>query len=102
MAVDQVALSLAVASLTSAVSAFYQMLPPISEVRKNSVGDPTFAADVRVGEVAASIIALGIGSIASSLSGSPAPAVVAAVMSLSLIALYEVTLRSDHPLERTA
>jgi hypothetical protein len=47
-----------------------------------------------MGEFAAATIAIGVGVIASSLSGSPAPAFVAVIMSVVLIALYEKALAS--------
>lgn len=99
---DPVALSVTTIAITTAVGAFYQMLPPISEVRKRNADDPDFAADVRIGEVAASVIALGIGGIASSLSGSSVPALVSVLVSVSLIVLYESTLRGDRPFEKVA
>lgn len=96
---DPVTLSVTTVAITTAVGAFYQMLPPISEVRKRSTDDPEFAADVRVGEVAASAIALGVGGIASSLSGSPTPALVSLIFAGGFIFLYESTLRGERPLE---
>lgn len=97
--VDGVALSVATIAITSAMGAFYQMLPPISEVRKRNESDPGFAADVRVGEVAAASIALGIGAVASGLSGSPVPVVVAGITALGLVVLYESVLHSDRAFE---
>lgn len=94
VAVDGVTLSLTTVGITSTVSAFYQMLPPITEIRKRTNDDPTFAADVRIGEVAASVIALGLGAIASSLSGSSVPVLASAVLAGGLIFLYEFVLRS--------
>lgn len=98
MAVDGVALSVTTVALTSSVSAFYQMLPPISEIRKRTADDPAFVADVRIGEVAASAITLGMGAIASSLSGSSTPVVASAILALGLVFLYESVLR-QHPVE---
>lgn len=53
--------------------------------------------DVRMGEIAASSITLGIGVIASGLSGSPIPIIVGAVMAGFLIVLYESALRYEGP-----
>lgn len=90
---DPVTLSVTTIAITSVIGAFYQMLPPISEVRKRSAADPEFSGDVRMGEVAASVVALGVGAVASSLSGSPVPVIVAAIFVSGLIFLYESTLR---------
>lgn len=87
-------------AVTQGITAFNSMLPKISEVRKNHPADnPDFAADVRMGEIAASALTLGVGCIASSLTGSPAPTIVAALTCLVLIILYESTLRANRPLE---
>jgi hypothetical protein len=92
-------LSVTTMAVTTSLAAFYQMLPPISEVRKRSSGEPEFAADVRMGEVMASAITIGIGGIASGLSGSPVPAFVSILFAAGLITMYEMTLRTDRALE---
>lgn len=99
MSVDPIAMSVATLAISTSMGAFYQMLPPISEVRRKSADEPGFAADVRVGEVAAASISLGIGAITSGLSGSNVPIIVSVVMATGLILLYESTLRADRPLE---
>jgi hypothetical protein len=97
---DPITLSVTTMAVTASLGAFYQMLPPISEVRKRSTGEPEFAADVRMGEVMASAIAIGIGGIASSLSGSPLPAMVSVLFAGGLVIMYETTLKADRPLEK--
>jgi hypothetical protein len=90
----------AMLGVTSGITTFTVFLPKISEVRRAHPQDnPDIAADVRIGEVAASTLTLGVGVIASSLTGSPVPTVTAAVMVLVMIILYESTLRSNRPLE---
>lgn len=96
---DPITLSVTTMAVTSTLGAFYQFVPPISEIRKRSTSEPEFAADVRMGEVMASAIAIGIGGIASSLSGSPVPALVSVLFAVSLVTMYEMTLRSNRPLE---
>lgn len=87
-------------SITQAISAFHSFLPPFSDIRKQHPDDnPSFAADVRMGEVASVSIALGIGVITSSLTGSPIPAYTALLISAILVTLYETTLRSNRPCE---
>ena len=87
-------------AVSQAVSAFTTFLPPIADIRKNDpANNPEFTADVRMGEVAAVSITLGVGIIASSLTRNNTPTLVALVASLGLIFLYESTLRADKPLE---
>jgi hypothetical protein len=99
MATDPITLSVTTMAVTTSLAAFYQMLPPISEVRKRSSAEPEFAADVHMGEVMASAITIGIGGIASALSGSATPALVSILFAVSLITMYEITLKADRPLE---
>lgn len=87
-------------AITSGVTAFSTFLPKISEVRKTDPAvDPSFAADVRMGEVAAVTLTLGIGAIVSSFTKSSAPVVTGAVISLTLIVIYESALRGSRPFE---
>lgn len=78
------------------LSSFSQFLPRLSEVRKASRDDADMVGDVRLGEVAASAISIGIGVIASSLSGSPIPMYVCAFIAVILICVYESALRGNN------
>ncbi len=84
-------------SMSQAISGFNSFLPKLSEVRKAAPNDPDMAGDVRMGEVGASTLVLGVGIIASSLTGSPAPIVTGMFMCLVMICLYEIALRGDRP-----
>lgn len=75
-----------------AFSSFATFLPRLSDIRKADPGDPGMMGDVRLGEVAACAVSIGIGVIASSLSGSPVPMYAAAFISVILIAVYESAL----------
>lgn len=87
-------------SISQGVTAFNTFLPKFTEIRKaNPSENPDFAADVRMGEIAACTVTLGIGMIASSITGSPAPVYTAALVCLMLVVLYETTLRADRPME---
>lgn len=85
--------------VTQGISAFTTFLPKLSEVRKAGPNDVDTAADVRLGEIAAVTLTIGIGVITSSLTGSPVPAYTAVFMCLVLVCLYESTLRADRPFE---
>jgi hypothetical protein len=100
MPVDPGILGPATLAISSGVSAFQSFLPKLSEIRKASPSDdPSFAADVRMGEVAAVAVTVGVGAVASSLTGSPTPAVVAVVIAVGLVVMYESTLNADRPME---
>ena|ERR1700750_2845588 len=78
------------------ISSFATFLPRLTDVRKASPDDPGMIGDVRLGEIAASGIALGMGVITSSLTGSPVPMYAAVFVALILIAVYESALRGNN------
>lgn len=83
---------------SQAFSAFSTFLPSFAEIRKSDpVRNPDVVGDVRMGEIAALTLSVGVGAILSSLTGSAVPAVVAVIMALILICLYEAALRGDKP-----
>lgn len=87
-------------AIGQSVGAFQFFLPRLSDVRKSDVdSDPDMAGDVRLGEVAASALTLGIGIMVSSLSGSAYPAYVSVLMCLILICVYETALKAHMPLQ---
>ena len=79
-------------SVTSALTAFTTFLPPLSDVRR-ATDDGDFAADVRMGEVAAALLTMGVGSVASAVSGSGVPFAISVLTAATLVLLYEYTLR---------
>lgn len=84
----------ALLGVTSALTAFNSFLPHISEVRAHTPNDADFAGDVRLGELAAGAFVLGFGAIATSLTGSMAPTYISVIMTIALVGLYELALRS--------
>lgn len=99
MPADPSVIGPATLGVTQGISAFTTFLPKLSDVRKAGPTDIDIAADVRLGEVAAVTLTIGIGVITSSLTGSPVPAYTALLMCLVLVCLYESTLRADRPFE---
>ena len=88
---------------TQSISLFTTLLPPLTDVRRaDPVENPDIAADVRMGEIAAVSITLGLGAVTSALTKSNIPVITAAFASLGLVFLYEWTLRHDRPMERPA
>lgn len=98
MPVDPAILGIAMTTVSQGANAFQQYVPKLADIRKSN-GDPEIIGDVRMGEVAAVALTMGVGVIASSLTGSPTPAVVAAIICISLVILYESALRADRPFE---
>lgn len=99
---DGAILSLALTSATQAATAFPNFIPSFSEIRRS---DPErndrLAGDVRMGEVAAITMTMGVATIATSLTGSMIPMLAGAFMSLIMVILYEYALTHDRPFERT-
>ena len=81
-------------SLTQTVSVFNAFLPPLTEVRRSSVASRSALLDVRIGEIAASAMVLGIGAVLSTLVGNYRPLMVSVAGALGMIGVYEFTLRS--------
>lgn len=80
--------------ITTAIATFTTVMPDISEVRKASK-DSDLVNDVRVGEVSASVLMVGIGLVASSLTKSPVPAMFTIVAVVLLVLVYETVLQAD-------
>lgn len=88
-------------AISQAVGSFNAFLPKLADIRKaNPEHDPSFAADVRTGELAAVALTVGVGAIVSSLTNSPVPVTVGVITALGLVILYETTLKADRPMER--
>lgn len=83
-------------ALAQTIGAFNVFLPKFSDIRRATPNiDRETTLDVRMGEVAALALSVGVGVIASALTGSPIPAFVALVMGGIMVCLYEATLRSN-------
>lgn len=82
------------------ITAFMQFMPNIKECRRNHPDDdPAFAADVRIGEAAATATTVGLGLIAASFTRSPVPAYLAILLAVGMIVMFESALRSNRPFE---
>lgn len=82
-------------SISQSVGLFQAFLPRFTDVRRTIPStDPATTRDVRMGEIAAASLAIGIGAVVSNLTGSPVPIVISMVCSAGLIVLYESALRS--------
>lgn len=84
-------------ALTQALGSFNSFLPPLTEIRKHTPTDVVFVKDVRSGEIAAVVVTMGVGAVMSSLTKDPTPAIVALVISVGLVGVYEWTLRQNRP-----
>ena len=85
----------AMLGMTQSISLFQTMLPKFSEIRKTNPEDnPAMVQDVRMGELAAVLLTLGIGGMTSALTGSSVPSVVAVTSAVGLVMLYESALRA--------
>ena len=73
--------------------AFTAFLPNFVEVGRSDKDQ--IIGEVRLGETAAVVIALGIGAMLSWLNGDKTPFLISAIMAFILIAMYEVALRKE-------
>lgn len=95
MAVEGNVIGAATLSMTQSLALFGTFLPRFSEIgRADPEVDTRVVQDVRLGELAAVMMTLGIGGMTSALTGSAVPAVVAFITCGGLVVLYEYALRS--------
>lgn len=81
-------------AITASLTAFNEFLPKLTDIRAHTPYDACYVQDVRLGELSATALVLGIGAISSSLTGHPAPVIVAGLACIGLIGIYEMSLRS--------
>lgn len=86
-------ISVTVASMM--LSGFSTFLPNLREVRQAGTNDTTMRNDVRNGQIAAAIMALGIGALMAWLGGSPVPLYVALAATILYASIYELALRDE-------
>jgi len=80
-------------TMAQAITAFNAFLPDFKDIRRADPHyDTEFAGDVRTAEASASLLCIGIGALLSGLTGSKWPVVVAILVSLFLVAMYEYIL----------
>lgn len=99
MPVDPGVIGPATLSLTSALGLFQGFLPSFAEIAATNPEDnPEMVSKVRMGELGATVLALGVGGIMSALTGSPVPSYVAITSIVILVFMYESALRKRREL----
>jgi hypothetical protein len=88
-------IGVATLSITQAVTVFHQFLPPLTDIRRTSLGDTAGVMDVRIGELASASLVVGIGGVLSWLMKSHEPLLLSVLAAAGLIGIYEFTLRSN-------
>lgn len=82
-------------TLGQGLGMFQSFMPKFTDIAHHSYGsDPAFESDVRMAEMAASLVTLGVGILVSQMTGSAVPATVSVVVVVSLLTLYEKALRA--------
>lgn len=72
------------------------MLPSLMTIRRFGA-DEMDRATLRQGEIAGSILALGVGFGASLAAGDPAPAIATVIILAIMLVMYENAIRNPHP-----
>jgi hypothetical protein len=101
MASKEQTISVTLLAVTSTIGVYTSLLPPFKEVRQ-AVNDPATTNDVHMAEMAAGAVAVAVGLTASSLAGSPVPAMASVVAAVSIALMYESVLRSTPAEKKTA
>lgn len=84
---------------TQGMTAFWQFMPRISDVRKADIGDDDMRGDVRFAEVAGIGVTMGVGALLSSMTQSKMPLLTSALVCAGFVFLYETALRKDRPMD---
>lgn len=84
---------------TQGMTAFWQFMPRITDVRKADLDDPDVRGDVRYGEMAAVGVTMGTGVILGTITKSRAPVLVAMLVCAGFVFLYETALRKHRPMD---
>ena len=95
MADNPAAAGISVTVASMMMSGFTSFLPTLREVRQGSRDDPKMVNDVRYGQFAAGVLAVGIGILMSWLTQSGTPLLVAIFASLLYAMIYELALRNN-------
>lgn len=85
----------AVVSMGQAVTVYSLFLPPLTEVRRATAGDPVMKADVRMGQFGASVVVVGIGLVLSNMTRSMVPFAVGVFMSIIIAGVYESAMKQN-------
>lgn len=95
MEANAAAAGISVTVTSMMMSGFTAFLPTLREVRQGSKDDPKMVNDVRYGQFAAGVLAVGIGALMSYLSGSATPLYVAFFTTMIFAMIYELALRNN-------
>jgi len=86
--------SVSLLAITSSISIFNSLCPPLHEVRQATGNNATVTNDVRVAEIAAVSLTVAIGLTGSGLTKSPVPAMLSIIAAGALVVMYESVLKS--------
>lgn len=81
------------------VGSFTFFLPRLADVRQAARDDTLIRGDVRMGQVAAASLSIGIGAIMSQVTGNIYPIVVSSMVVLIIAAVYEVAMNTERIFE---
>lgn len=86
----------AILMVSQGISLFQNLLPKLGEIRRaDPAMDVELAADVRLGEVAAITLLVGMATVASTFTNSLLPVAIAVIVSAILVILYESALNGN-------
>lgn len=97
---DQIA-SVSLLAITSSISIFNSLCPPLHEVRQATKDNATVTNDIRVAEIASVSLTVAIGLTGSGLIKSPVPAMLSIIAAGALVVMYESVLNT-YPTEKKA
>lgn len=82
-------------AITQSFTVFNAFLPPLTDVRRMSPANSSQVMDIRVGEIAAASLVIGIGGALCYMMKTHEPMTFAVLAAVGLIGIYEFALRTN-------
>lgn len=92
MAINGAAAAVATFTIGQTMAGYYNLLPPLTKLRASEWTEENKQV-LRTAEVGATIIAFAIAGMTTWLSGTNVPIYVTGIMALTIVCIYEYTLR---------
>lgn len=99
MTADAAALTASTLALSQTMASYATFMPPLREVRQAGPNDASMRGDVRLGQIAAGALSLGVALVLANMTGSTLPVTAAVAVALIIAIVYEAARRGERLLE---
>jgi len=92
---DSALIGVSTLAITQSFTVFNSFLPPLTDVRRMSPDNVSQVMDIRVGEIAAASLVVGIGGALCYMMKRHEPMLFAMLAAAGLVSIYEFALRTN-------